>query len=363
LLERLLGYPSPADGDQPEAWFGAINAARPTVTSAVTEGLGRVVLPEDWRVGRKDSDNQITVLDLIDEEAEVILGPAHVQLYGKSTAVLLKVLDSVERLTVQVHPNQAFAQRYLGSRCGKDEAWVVLGVREDVAAHVVYYGLRESITSDQLSLWVGQGDITSLLDRMYQFQVDVGDVLYVPAGTIHAIGAGLLIAEVQEPTDFTFSFDREFGGRVLSDDRRFLGLNMSVALSAARLTSFSELQIGHLWRVKASSSRKATGPFHTQVTRPIGLNSNDRFWVELISVGPDDELVHPSAGSMSLGVATLGAGLLKGRNGRSLLIRQGDGFLIPAMLGEWSVESHGAGLQLVVCGPQSASIAASFLSR
>lgn len=359
----MFGYPAPVDGDQPEAWFGAINTARPTVTSATTEGLSRVVLPQDWRAGEKDFGDQIALLDLINEEAEVILGPAHLQLYDKSTAVLLKVLDSAEQLTVQVHPDQSFARRYLGSRFGKDEAWVVLGVREDIAAHVVYYGLRESITSDQLLLWVEQGDITPLLDRMYRFQVDVGDVLYVPAGTIHAIGAGLLIAEVQEPTDFTFSFDREFGGQVLSDDRRFLGLNMSIALSAARLTSFSELRVAHLWRMKASSQRKATSPLQTQVTRPIGLGNHDRFWVELISVGPDDEFVHPSAGSMALGVVTLGAGVLQGKNGRSLPVRQGDGFLIPAMLGEWEVKSHGAGLQLVVCGPQPASIAASLLNR
>ncbi|MCL4543212.1 MAG: hypothetical protein M1118_01225 [Chloroflexi bacterium] len=358
LLERLLGLPTPADGDQPEAWFGAINSARQTGLAPVIEGIGSVLLPEGWSVAGRSAGQALSMPALLLEHADSMLGPGHVQFYGQTTAVLLKVLDAAERLTVQIHPNQAFAQEHLDSAFGKDEAWVVLDVRSiDGEEPALYFGLRESIEPETFVRWAEEGRVDLFLERMHRLLAHPGDVIYVLAGTLHAIGPGLLIAEVQEPTDFTFSFDRIFGGQVLTDERRFLGLSPRVALSAARITAFTEWQLMHLFRARGNRDGRPA-PLRTQVSRPVGNGGNDRFWIEIVSVGPHDEVASAPTSTLAVGVVIAGAGTLAGTNGRELSVHQGDGFLIPATLGEWRVNSGGAGLRLVVCGPQPASVAA-----
>ncbi len=112
-------------------------------------------------------------------------------------ALLLKLLFTSQPLSIQVHPDDAFA-RSMGLPNGKTEAWYVLNAAPEAK---VALGLRQRLTSQQLREAIGDGSISDLV----RWQTVVrGDIVFVPAGTIHAIGAGLVIAEIQQRSDVTF---------------------------------------------------------------------------------------------------------------------------------------------------------------
>jgi mannose-6-phosphate isomerase len=112
---------------------------------------------------------------------------------------------------VQVHPNDRLAQEFDPRENGKTEAWVILEVEDDSA---LYVGLEEGVTQKDLRKALADGSVESLL---HCFPVRPGDCVFVPAGTVHAIGAGILLAEIQQSSDLTFRlYD---WGRVGSDGR------------------------------------------------------------------------------------------------------------------------------------------------
>lgn len=114
--------------------------------------------------------------------------------------LLLKLLDAKEPLSVQVHPADAYARQTEG-KLGKSEAWIIL--HADPGAELVY-GIREGVTLSQLQEASLQGRaVEGLLRRV---QVQKGDVYYIPAGTVHAIGAGIVLYEIQQSSDITYRF-------------------------------------------------------------------------------------------------------------------------------------------------------------
>jgi mannose-6-phosphate isomerase len=113
------------------------------------------------------------------------------------SSLLLKMLFTNQPLSIQVHPDDAFAHS-IGLTSGKTEAWYVLSATPDAK---VALGLSQRLTPQQLRKAVGDG---SILDLVVWQNVSSGDAIFVPAGTIHAIGAGLVIAEIQQRSDATF---------------------------------------------------------------------------------------------------------------------------------------------------------------
>ena len=112
-------------------------------------------------------------------------------------ALLLKLLFTSEPLSIQVHPDDTFA-RAMGTPNGKSEAWYILSAKPDAQIGV---GLRHQVTPQQLRTSIQNG---SIVDLMHWRPVAKGDVIYIPAGTIHAIGAGIVLAEIQQHSDVTF---------------------------------------------------------------------------------------------------------------------------------------------------------------
>src|SRR5712671_2240576 len=113
------------------------------------------------------------------------------------TSLLLKLLFTSQPLSIQVHPDDAYAQS-IGLQNGKTEAWYVLSATPEAK---VALGLKRRLTPQQLRQAGEDGSITNLI--VWQ-AVSQGDSIFVPAGTIHAIGAGLVIAEIQQRSDATF---------------------------------------------------------------------------------------------------------------------------------------------------------------
>jgi mannose-6-phosphate isomerase len=212
LLERFRGGAG-EDGDHPEDWVGSVTEARNPGRETPGEGLTRL---DDGRLLR----------DAISADPVSWLGDD-----TDVPGVLIKLLDAAERLPVHAHPDRAFARRHLGSVFGKTEAWIVLATRS--ASSEVWIGQREDVDAVTYRGWIDRQDTAALLDSLNRVPVGPGDVIYVPAGVPHAIGAGVLIAELQEPTDF--SIVCEWDGYPIEPSDSHLGLGWDVAIEALDL--------------------------------------------------------------------------------------------------------------------------------
>ncbi len=112
-------------------------------------------------------------------------------------ALMVKYLFTSERLSIQVHPDDS-AARAAGHACGKDEAWIILAAEPGAT---IALGLREAVSRERLRAAALDGSIVDLMDWR---SVKAGDVIYSPAGTVHAIGAGITLIEVQQNIDLTY---------------------------------------------------------------------------------------------------------------------------------------------------------------
>lgn len=208
-IDALRGAPAGEDG-RPEDWVGSTA----TAWGEEHEGLSRLT---DGRLLR----------DVLEAEPEALLGREHVERWGADPALLVKLLDAGERLPVHFHPGRAFAREHLGLAFGKTEAWLILEAEPDAAVHV---GLREPLEAETVRGWVQAQDAEEMLAAMNRVPVGAGDAVLVPAGTLHAIGAGILLLELQEPTDLSVLLEwRRFG---VESGAEHLGLGWDTALAA-----------------------------------------------------------------------------------------------------------------------------------
>jgi mannose-6-phosphate isomerase len=134
--------------------------------------------------------------DLIRAHPE-ILGSAYDPLHPDQCPLLVKLLFTTERLSVQVHPGDEYAQQHHQS-LGKTEAWYVVAAEPEAEVAV---GFKETLSAERLESAARSGEIETLLDWR---PVKKGDTIFVPAGTVHAIGAGVTICEVQQNSDITY---------------------------------------------------------------------------------------------------------------------------------------------------------------
>jgi mannose-6-phosphate isomerase len=111
--------------------------------------------------------------------------------------LLVKFLDAQQTLSVQVHPNDEQGRRLVHDN-GKTEAWVIVAAEP---GSWIYAGLRPGVTRAEFGLAIDQGSVESCLHR---FEARPGQCVFIPAGTVHAIGAGIVLAEIQQMSDATF---------------------------------------------------------------------------------------------------------------------------------------------------------------
>ena len=119
---------------------------------------------------------------------------------GKPFPLLLKLLDAREQLSVQVHPDDAYAAEKEG-KLGKTEAWVIL--QAEPGAKLVY-GIRPGTTLEELKAASENGKAVEAL--LHYVPVQPGEVYYIPSGTVHAIGSGIVLYEIQQSSDVTYRF-------------------------------------------------------------------------------------------------------------------------------------------------------------
>ena len=161
---------------------------------------------ESWEVSAVPSSISIVsngqwkgkdLVSLIEEYPNEILGKAVNEKYQGQLPLLVKFIDARRDLSIQVHPDDEMALREHG-KMGKSEMWYI--IKADEGAHL-YAGFKQTITPYEYQKRVEDGSITEVLA---DHQVKAGDVFYLPAGRVHAICGGILLAEVQQSSDVTY---------------------------------------------------------------------------------------------------------------------------------------------------------------
>lgn len=147
----------------------------------------------------------LTITDLIETFGASLLGDAVYARYGGTFPLLIKIIDAGDNLSVQVHPDDDLAMKRHGC-LGKTEMWYIIDAEENAK---IYAGLRLELTPEEYERRVAENRIMEALAVHDAFP---GDVFFLPAGRVHAIGAGNLLAEIQETSDITY--------RIYDYDRR-----------------------------------------------------------------------------------------------------------------------------------------------
>ncbi len=161
---------------------------------------------ESWEIsGVKDNETIVasgpdkgkSLNQLVREQKEKLVGQENYERFGDEFPLLIKFIDARQDLSIQVHPTDEIAHRQGKSR-GKTEMWYAL---EPTPGAQLYNGLKQQITPEQYKEMVANDTITDALAR---YEVSEGDVFFIPAGRIHAIGAGCFVAEIQQTSDVTY---------------------------------------------------------------------------------------------------------------------------------------------------------------
>ena len=145
--------------------------------------------------------------------------------------ILVKLIDAKKNLSVQVHPDDDYAMKYENGSLGKTEMWYVLDAVEGAR---LTYGFNHDITKDTLRKGIENGTVEKYLQKV---KVNKDDVFYIEAGTVHAIGAGTLIAEIQESSNLTY---RLYDYNRLDKNGKPRELHIDKALDVANLESSAE---------------------------------------------------------------------------------------------------------------------------
>ncbi|MBP5742670.1 MAG: class I mannose-6-phosphate isomerase, partial [Paludibacteraceae bacterium] len=146
-----------------------------------------------------------TINELVEVYLDELVGQKVYDTFGQSFPLLFKFIDANDKLSVQVHPDDDMAQELYGTN-GKTEMWYIIDAEKDAE---LYIGFDGKVDAKQCEEHIKNG---TLADVLTVHKVKKGDAYFIPAGTVHAIGKGIILAEIQQSSDITyrlFDYDRK----------------------------------------------------------------------------------------------------------------------------------------------------------
>jgi len=304
--------------------------------------LGKT-LPEDRRIGESwevaDRGEDTTVVangpyagvplsDLRERWGEQLIGPHGLEAGQGLFPLLIKFIDASETLSVQVHPTNEYAALHHAGELGKTEAWYV--IHADPGARIVF-GLKPGADRDTLKAAIDQGTVEALLQWL---PASAGDCFFTPAGTAHALGAGLVVYEVQQNSDVTYRF-YDWNRLGLDGKPRELHVEHSLnvlSFTVPRDTPCTPVTVREL---RGDVRRLIHCPFFVlDLVTPIysfqSTTASTGFHaVSAIAGQGDIRALDPSPAAASAGVA-------------NVPLRAGESVLIPASLGPYEIRPAGS---------------------
>lgn len=267
---------------------------------------------ETWEISGVKSDVSIiangpltgtSLADLLAEKKAELLGKKNYERFGNEFPLLIKFIDANEDLSIQVHPNDELAEKRHNSK-GKTEMWYVLQADE---GSTLISGFNQGVDKELYLKKFNAGDLTDILNKE---EVSAGDVFFLPAGRVHTIGKGLLIAEIQQTSDITYriyDFDR------VDDKGNKRELHVEEALDAIDYTFYDE------YKTKYNST----------LNQPVELVDCPYFTTNMLTYTKDAVRDYSITDSFVIHVCVEGSYILK-YGVEELPVQMGDCVLIPA---------------------------------
>ena len=336
-LDRWEKLPAPTDGPRPEDWLAsttvAINRGMPDVPQ---EGLGRTT---------GDDGRMHFLADLFRKHGEFYLGRDHLARLGPDLGFLAKLLDSSMRLHTQVHPTREFARQHLNSPYGKLECYVILAVRPGSPGDI-RLGFQHAPTRDAWREIVATQDIARMDACFEPIPVQPGQVWWVPGAMVHALGAGLLLLEVMEPSDLVVRCEFEREGIVVPPAARYMGRDLEFCLDVFDYTARTREEVGTMCRVEPVLISQSAA--HEE-SRGLAYEKTRCFEVRRLLVKTPYAL--PAAGHCRLAVVAQGQGAVT-LAGRAIPLAPGARFFLAAGAEHARITPvSGAPLELWICQP------------
>ena len=328
---------------------------------------------------------------LLASDPDYFLGAEHARKYGPQPQLLVKFLDSGTRLHFQVHPTRDFARRVLGAPSGKTEAYHVLAVRDPLsdldsqlptpaavsnfqsriptspspatppraqlsplnpqparpeATGYIYVGFQRPPTPAQLRAWIVAQDVAAIEACFDKIPVRPGDTFIIPGGTPHALGAGVFMVEIQEPSDLVIRFEFERAGFVLPDSSRFMNRDVDFGLTVFNFDPLPPAELDR--RVRCAPRRIRTFAADSWQEELIGPAQTDCFRVLKTHLGSP---VVKDENAPVIAIVTAGT-VLAEVGGRVSTLRTCDKVFLPAGLGPVRFTPQGSAALLECLPPR-----------
>ncbi len=260
---------------------------------------------ESWELADLPNDKSViangelageTLNSAIEKYAEEITGNED---FSRAFPLLIKFLDAQDILSVQVHPDPETCRR-MGKGEPKTECWYIISAEPGA---VIYKGLKQGVTKEQFAEAIEKGNVADMLAKV---SVEAGECHFLPAGTPHAIGPGLLIAEIQMPSDTTY---RVFDWNRIDEAGKARELHIEEALESIHFDASAD---------------------NLSVTTMGRLVDCEYFRIDKGHQGKDCELLL-SPGQTKTLIIISGFGTILGTEGSSVEFVAGDTLLVPAV--------------------------------
>ena len=340
LLDRFVGSSTETDGYEPEDWLASVvHAENREHSKGPEEGLSRVLYP--------NGTPGPLLAELLQNNGEQILGPKHFAKCEANTTILCKYLDSAIRLPVQCHPDVPMARSIFNSNFGKTESWHILDTRKiDGQEPYILMGFKQGVTKEGFAEVADKQDIGAMENMLHKILVKPGETYFVPGRLPHAIGTGVFMLEVQEPSDLVVTPERYCAGIRLTDEEMWCSLTQQQGLDIFAYEAISKEEL--LRRVVPGEKvvrddagctiKEIIGPAYTEAFLLMQATVNATATIKL-------------ARAFGIVVVVGGSGEMSWPNG-SRAIKSGDYFLQPATVPEieYSCEA-GKPLTLMLCLP------------
>lgn len=274
----------------------------------VQEGIG-----ESWEISHVEGN--VSVVDngslagksldeLIQTYGAELMGKKVIDRFGNVFPLLIKFIDACDNLSIQVHPDDELARKRHNS-FGKTEMWYVVKAAEGAS---LYSGFSKQIDAEE---YVKRVENNTIMDVLQRYEVKSGDVFFLPAGRVHAIGAGCFVAEIQQTSNITY--------RIYDYDRRDANgngreLHTELAKDAIDYTLYPDYRT----------------PYTKKENEGVELVSCQYFTTNLLEFDKPFTRDCSAVDSFVIYICMEGSAVIKDNNGQEINIHQGQAVLIPA---------------------------------
>lgn len=274
----------------------------------------------------------IAINTLLQQHGALLMGEGIIERFGNHFPLLIKFVDASTDLSIQVHPDDAIAQRD-GEHNGKSEVWFV----KDTAPNTrLLAGLTHTMTTEQLASAIADNTICN---HIASYTPQFGDCFNIPAGRIHSICAGAFIIEVQQTSNTTY---RVFDYNRLGLDGRLRELHVDKALECTTLQAATDTQIHYT----------------PQDNAVVALMRNAFFAINRIDLTSPLRLTLPEVRSFRIYIAHSGSGQFVTADGHTTSIVEGETILVPACQPTLHITPSAQGLGLIEAHIDHAATAA-----